>query len=713
MAIVCKRVEVITGTGTGALAGISTTHPVIAAIVLSARSTQANIGTTQPNFFHSFGAGVSSTQQSCCGSYSEDGRATMRTQSMTRNDSIFAVMTVGSVATVDGRLAISAMNNGAGGNGITFTVSDAFSASFAVEVLLITCDDASVTAACGLAATLAFETGNIDITHNLGSTTGLSFLFFGSGTGSGFNTANDSVMGSLGFATSSSAQRAMGFYSEHAAANVVGKSIMRNDRCLIVPGSSSPLLEISFVSLPNTNTARVNASVNDGGIHPFGWLALRGASVAIGDTTSQAGGVSGLSFKPAGFILGGTFRTTVSQTSQGAHCEYSVGIGNIEGAGVDQTCAWSLETDALADSDNAVRVMTNRMAYHATRTGSNTFTADCELSLASMDSGGWTLTANNADSAANLLYYFAFGPAPAGGATSLVVADSSHQHTSDNVALTQANTLVVPDSSHGHTADSPALAQAGTLAASDSAHAHSSDSPALNQANSLIVAGDAHGHASDSPVLSQANTIIVASSLHSQLSESPALTQSNVLAPADSQHGHESDEIELEVGGGLVVPGDEHAHVVDSPSLTQASVVSVPGDGHAHASDSPTLTQANNLLVNDHQHAHTSDSPTLAEAISLIVQDAAHGHSADSPSLTAAHILAIAKAIHAHLSDSVPLTQAGALAVQDVLHTHLSDSPTLLGLITPLAIFEIETTLGRIMEVESSLGRVFEKETQV
>lgn len=69
------------------------------------------------------------------------------------------------------------------------------------------------------------------------------------------------------------------------------------------------------------------------------------------------------------------------------------------------------------------------------------------------------------------------------GGISLVVADSTHAHAVDNVALTQAHALVVAEATHAHTADNIVLSIADvTLFVADSVHAHSVDEVGVAQA---------------------------------------------------------------------------------------------------------------------------------------------------------------------------------------------------------------------------------------
>jgi hypothetical protein len=111
----------------------------------------------------------------------------------------------------------------------------------------------------------------------------------------------------------------------------------------------------------------------------------------------------------------------------------------------------------------------------------------------------------------------------------LVVADSTHAVTSDEVTLTahgiDAVTLTVADAAHAHTADSPTLTQHHVLTVADAAHAHTADSPALT----------AHGIG--------AVTLVVQDASSSQFADTLTLTQHHVLAVDDAAHAHTVDNV--------------------------------------------------------------------------------------------------------------------------------------------------------------------------
>ncbi len=233
---------------------------------------------------------------------------------------------------------------------------------------------------------------------------------------------------------------------------------------------------------------------------------------------------------------------------------------------------------------------------------------------------------------------------PGTGGITLTVADATHSHAVDSVALTQANALVVSDATHAHAADTLALVQAHLLAVADAAHAHTADNADLTQANTLAVAEAAHAHSADNV----------------------ALTQAHILAVADALHAHAVDNLELGAGYTLAVGDAAHGHAVDTVELTQASVLVVQETAHGHLVDAVELGFGVLLEIADALHAHAADEVALTQAHLLAVQGATHGHSADTVGLTQASVLIVSDALHAHLADVLSLKLPGAFGAHAV-----------------------------------------------
>ena len=255
----------------------------------------------------------------------------------------------------------------------------------------------------------------------------------------------------------------------------------------------------------------------------------------------------------------------------------------------------------------------------------------------------------------------------------LVIQDASHAHTSDNLALIQANTLVMQDATHSQTADNLDL----------------------SQAYSLVIQEALHGQTVDNVDLVQANTLVVQEAAHAQTSDNLDLVQANTLSVDEAAHAQTSDSIALDVGGTLAIQDADHAHTADNVELIQANTLVIQDALHGHSSDNVDLVQANVLAIGDAIHTHTVDNVVLVAGITLTVQDAAHAQTADNVVLTQANILAIQEAIHAHTSDNLDLTQANVLIVSDALHNHIADN---IALSIPLG-FDILTPDERIFVI--------------
>lgn len=86
---------------------------------------------------------------------------------------------------------------------------------------------------------------------------------------------------------------------------------------------------------------------------------------------------------------------------------------------------------------------------------------------------------------------------------SLIIADSSHGHTADNLVISSID-LVVSDCSHSHTADSLVLGGVDFVVASCE-HGHTADNIVLGI--NLVVQDCSHGHTADNLVLTNLLTV--------------------------------------------------------------------------------------------------------------------------------------------------------------------------------------------------------------
>lgn len=165
--------------------------------------------------------------------------------------------------------------------------------------------------------------------------------------------------------------------------------------------------------------------------------------------------------------------------------------------------------------------------------------------------------------------------AAGGSAVSLVVADSSHAHTSDALTLTSEHALAIADVAHAHTSDGLTLTAQSVLAVADAAHAHTSDNVVLGVtgATDLVLADATHGHTVDAITLTTQALLAIQDALHAHASDNLDLSGAPALQIASALHAHTSDGLALTVDAWLVVADALHAHLVDAVVLT------LPGAG--------------------------------------------------------------------------------------------------------------------------------------
>lgn len=155
------------------------------------------------------------------------------------------------------------------------------------------------------------------------------------------------------------------------------------------------------------------------------------------------------------------------------------------------------------------------------------------------------------------------------------------------------------------------------LIVADATHGHTSDGIALTQAHLLAVADALHAHATDAVLLTQAHVLVLNDALHAHTADAVTLTQAHVLAVADAAHAHAADNVVLDFSAALEVADAAHAHAADSLTLSQAHVLAIADAVHAHLADTPALTQQHLLIVSDALHAHLADQLGSFGAVSV------------------------------------------------------------------------------------------------
>jgi len=173
------------------------------------------------------------------------------------------------------------------------------------------------------------------------------------------------------------------------------------------------------------------------------------------------------------------------------------------------------------------------------------------------------------------------------GASLLVVADSTHAHSADNIAITQKHTLVVASATHDHTVDVGAISL--HLVPSDTLHTQRTGSTAPIWAD-----GDVTWVGDDVDWLDGVfNPDII-------------LVEHKTLVVASATHDHSVDAITIVVD--LVIADSTHDHTVDNVAITQAHILAANNSTHAHSVNNVFIDQKQILVPIDAIHAHSVDN---------------------------------------------------------------------------------------------------------
>ncbi len=215
----------------------------------------------------------------------------------------------------------------------------------------------------------------------------------------------------IGFAQSASARSAM----VYAGPNGLGTSASRwqqltNKAILFLNHAANPPTatgQADFVSM-DSNGFTINVTTASGGANwNVGYLALRGARVAVGAFNQPAvvgaqTPVSNLTFEPQGVMLASRSLATATTLAAG---RTSIGAGG--GSTIVNGNIWFQERNAVGTANaNAYNDATNIIS-----TGTNASTANAaQASLTSLQLGGFTLTWTLANAVAREILYWAIGP---------------------------------------------------------------------------------------------------------------------------------------------------------------------------------------------------------------------------------------------------------------------------------------------------------------
>ena len=198
-------------------------------------------------------------------------------------------------------------------------------------------------------------------------------------------------------------------------------------------------------------------------------------------------------------------------------------------------------------------------------------------SLSSFDADGWTLNYTTAPATARKFLAIAIGGSAGGTSTDLSIADTSHTHAADSIALTTDWLLSIADTVHTHSADGVTLNTDQVLAVADAVQDHAADIIALVLDTVLAPADSAHTHADDQIALDT--------------------TGAPTLAPADTAHTHAADALALTTDVWLAIADAVHSHLADAVGLTQADVLAILDAMQLHSAASVSLTFGDSIPV--------------------------------------------------------------------------------------------------------------------
>lgn len=313
----------------------------------------------------------------------------------------------------------------------------------------------------------------------------------------------------------------------------------------------------------------------------------------------------------------------------------------------------------------------------------------------------------------------------------LVVSDSTHGHTAENLTLSVSVTLAVADAAHGLASENLDLTQNQTLVTQDAAHGHLADNVVLAPSGTLDVNDGTHAHSAENVVL-QAGEVVVQDSYQcyeddAGLEAATPIAAVNVAIDRDVGPGHRVRVRVLlkETGGNPttvvptlrysrelgayqvvpVTPGGECYMIGSSFVANGAATAQLIGSGTFRAGEFSDDGQVGSITLQANEetevefcvaldvpgvnadrydfrvydgadplsgYTNTARANTLFDH-ALVGLDAAHGHTAESPDLWETTTLVMADAAHAHAAENIDLDQKAVLGIADADHGHSSD----------------------------------------
>lgn len=250
----------------------------------------------------------------------------------------------------------------------------------------------------------------------------------------------------------------------------------------------------------------------------------------------------------------------------------------------------------------------------------------------------------------------------------------------------QPITLVIAETNHGHTADN--LAMNTDLTIADATHAHSADNLTISLEFLLEIQETSHVHTADN--LDIEVDLNIAEALHAHTADNLDITQNHIITPNDTNHAHTADNISI--GIDLSINDALHAHTADNLTIELGETTLVIAEAlHTQTADNLIIeVEGITLVVQSANHAHSADNldlkidlaiddslllhivDNLSIGIELIIGDADHAHSADN--LEIELVLDIADAEHAQTADNITFTQNHIFSIQSNILLHTADN---------------------------------------
>lgn len=379
-----------------------------------------------------FGFATSDTSRYCVSSSSQNAQATQngnRSQSNTE-----CLMLMNATGTVDGAHDLTSFDS----DGFTLDVTDQY--SIAGRVMFIAFGGTDITNQTVNSFQRPNTSGNQSYTTAGFQPDIVFFISTKQGTVNKSVSADDHL--TFGVMTSTDQYVWVGGGND-GAATMQTISYCRSGEVLGFFNSaiSDIIGRASYVSM-DTNGFTLNwLEDTDTTAHYIGYMAIKGGNWKLGDFLSNTDTTtdiveSGFGFQPNGVITVSHMQGASTQDTVQDHNALS--IGAFTGTSNRLAFAWR-DPDALADSD-----ITVAMEFDETGISVTDATIEALVDVKSIDSGGFTMIMDTADSSQKFFWYVATGNASSG--TNLTVNDAYCTSQADAVTLVKQSTLIIQDS---------------------------------------------------------------------------------------------------------------------------------------------------------------------------------------------------------------------------------------------------------------------------